>query len=165
MAAFDSVLVYNWFLLNLSISGGVVVKLLASGARGHGFDPDLAITIFEIGYLLLYSRNMAERSLKRRKYSKQPTNQSFDFGVVNCWCLVIEVFLQYYQDNKSKTVKILINIFDTNDYIPHFQTSCPVLIPADIRLLRNILFPTFCLPLRLVVILARHPESIQHTNK
>ena len=34
-----------------------------------------AATISEIGYLLHPSRDMAERSLKRRKSSKQPTNQ------------------------------------------------------------------------------------------
>ena len=33
----------------------------------------LAATISEIGHLLLPSRDMAERSLKRRKSSKQPT--------------------------------------------------------------------------------------------
>ena len=48
-------------------SGGVVVKLLACGARGlqvPGSIPGLAATISEIGYLLLRSRDMAERSLK-----------------------------------------------------------------------------------------------------
>ena len=49
-------------------TGGVVVKLLACGARGP------VATISEIGYILLPSRDMAERSLKRRKSSKQPTN-------------------------------------------------------------------------------------------
>ena len=50
-------------------SDGVVVKLLACGARG------LAATISEVGYLLLQSRDMAERSLKWRKPSKPPTEQ------------------------------------------------------------------------------------------
>ena len=54
-------------------SGGVVVKLLACGARGPGSISGLAATISEIGYLLLPRRDMAERSLKRRKSSKQPT--------------------------------------------------------------------------------------------
>ena len=48
-------------------SSGVVVKLLVSGARGPGSIPSLAATISEIGYLLLLSREMAERSLRRRK--------------------------------------------------------------------------------------------------
>ena len=38
-------------------------------------EPGLTTTISEIGYLLSPSRDMAERSLKRRKSSKQPTNQ------------------------------------------------------------------------------------------
>ena len=41
-----------------------------------GSIPGLAATISEIGYLLLLSRDMAERSLKRPKSSKQPTNQN-----------------------------------------------------------------------------------------
>ena len=41
----------------------------------RGSIPGLAATISEIGYLLLPSRDMAERSLKRRKSSKQLTNQ------------------------------------------------------------------------------------------
>ena len=53
-------------------SGGVVVKLLACGAEDQGSIPGLAATISEIGYLLLPSRDMAEKSLKRRKSSKQP---------------------------------------------------------------------------------------------
>ena len=63
-------------------SGGVVVKLLACGAEGRGSIPGLAATISEIGYLLLPSRDMAERSLKRRKSSKQPnpTIMSLNLG-------------------------------------------------------------------------------------
>ena len=56
-------------------SGGVVVKLLACGARGPGFDTRSRRYVSEIGYLLLPSRDMAERSLKRHKSSKQPTNR------------------------------------------------------------------------------------------
>ena len=52
------------------VLGAAVVKLLAFGARGPEFIPGLAATISEIGYLLLPSRDMAERSLKRRKFSK-----------------------------------------------------------------------------------------------
>ena len=37
--------------------------------------PGLELCISEIGYLLLPSRDMAEILLKRRKPSKQPTNQ------------------------------------------------------------------------------------------
>ena len=49
-----------------------MIKLLAWGARGLGFDfPSLS----EIGYLLLPSRDMAEIPLKRRKSVIQPTNQ------------------------------------------------------------------------------------------
>ena len=40
----------------------------------RGSIPGLASTISEIGHLLLPSHDMAERSLKRRKSSKQPTN-------------------------------------------------------------------------------------------
>ena len=36
--------------------------------------PGLAATVLEIGYLLLPIRDIAERSLKRHKSSKQPTN-------------------------------------------------------------------------------------------
>ena len=57
-----------------------VIKLLACGARGlllqvRGSIPSLAATISEIGYLLLPSRDMAERSLKWRKSTKLPTNR------------------------------------------------------------------------------------------
>ena len=41
----------------------------------RGSIPGLTAKISEIGYLLLPSCIMAERLLKRRKYSKQPTNQ------------------------------------------------------------------------------------------
>ena len=44
--------------------------------------PGLAATISEIGYVLLSSRYMAERSLKRRKSSKQPTNQFLYVGML-----------------------------------------------------------------------------------
>ena len=57
-------------------SGGVVVKILACGAVGPGFDSRPRRYDSEIGYLLLPCRDRAERSLKRRKSSKQPTNQS-----------------------------------------------------------------------------------------
>ena len=57
------------------VFGAGVVKLLTFGARGPGFIPGLAATISEIGYLLLPSRDMAERSLKRRKSSKQPNTK------------------------------------------------------------------------------------------
>ena len=57
--------------------GGVVVKLLACGARGPGLVSGLAATISEIGYLLLPSCDIAERSLKRLlKILKTTTNQS-----------------------------------------------------------------------------------------
>ena len=64
-------------------SGGVVVKLLASGERGPGFDSHFrrAATIPEIGYLLP-CRYIAEISLKRRNSSKQPTTQPSDVVVV-----------------------------------------------------------------------------------
>ena len=58
------------FQLYHGSSGGVVVKLLACGAEGRGSIPGLAATISEIGYLLLPCRDMAERSLKRRKIFK-----------------------------------------------------------------------------------------------
>ena len=47
--------------IHIRSSGGVVVKLLVCGAV-RGSIPDLAATISEIGYLLLPSRDMAERS-------------------------------------------------------------------------------------------------------
>ena len=46
---------------NLRTSGGVVVKLLAGGARGPGFD-SRSRRYNEICYLLLPSRDMAVRS-------------------------------------------------------------------------------------------------------
>ena len=52
-------------------------RLAAQEARGS--IPGLAATISEIGYLLLPSRDMAERLLKRRKSSKQPTKQAKNF--------------------------------------------------------------------------------------
>ena len=58
---------------NIRSSGSVVVKLLACGAEDRDSIPGLAATISEIGYLLLQSRDMAERSLKRLKSSKQQT--------------------------------------------------------------------------------------------
>ena len=45
-----------------------------SESTGVGF-PASPLEFSEIGYLLLPSRNMAERSLNRRQSSKQPTNQ------------------------------------------------------------------------------------------
>ena len=56
-----------------------MVKLLACGARGPGFDfPASPLEFSEIGYLLLPSRNMAEIPLNRRKFSKnQPNQQQF----------------------------------------------------------------------------------------
>ena len=62
---------YNQISYRLRSSGGVMVKLLVCGA--------LAATISEIGYLLLPSRDIAERSLKRHKSSNQPTNQAIDY--------------------------------------------------------------------------------------
>ena len=64
-----------WVKTPARSSDGVVVKLLACGAEGRGSIPRLAATISEIGYLLLPSRDMAERSLKRRKSSKNQPNQ------------------------------------------------------------------------------------------
>ena len=58
-------------------SGGVVVKLVACGARGPGFDFRPRRYNFRDWYLLLPSRNMAERSLKRRKSSNKPTNHVY----------------------------------------------------------------------------------------
>ena len=68
----------EYFMRRMGSSGGVVVKLLAYGARVPGFDSPSRRTISEIGYLLLPSRDMAERSLKRWKSSKQLTNHSWD---------------------------------------------------------------------------------------
>ena len=61
--------------------GAAVVYWLSSWLAEQevrGSIPGLAATISEIGYLLLPSRDMAERSLKRRKYpqNNQPTNQA-----------------------------------------------------------------------------------------
>ena len=53
-----------------------MVKLLACGARGPGFDFRFAVTISDIGYLLLQvATYMAEISLKWRKSSKQQQKQ------------------------------------------------------------------------------------------
>ena len=56
-------------------SRGVVVKLLACGARGQGFDSRSYLFDLRDWYLLLPSRNMAEISLKQLKCWKQPSNQ------------------------------------------------------------------------------------------
>ena len=45
-------------------SGGVVVKLLACGARGLGFNSRSRRNDFRDGYLLIPSRDMAEMLLK-----------------------------------------------------------------------------------------------------
>ena len=50
-------------LWTVGSSGGRMVKLLACGARGLGFDSRPPLEFSEIGYLLLPSRDMAERSL------------------------------------------------------------------------------------------------------
>ena len=47
--------------INTRSSDGVVVKLLACGARGPGLIPSLAAMISEIGYLLLQSRDREQR--------------------------------------------------------------------------------------------------------
>ena len=56
-------------------SCGVVVKLLACGTRGPGFDSRSRRYDVRDWYLLLPSRNMAERSLKRRKSSTTNNNR------------------------------------------------------------------------------------------
>ena len=75
---------YYWFyhpcLLSLwwqKMLGAVVVLWLSSWIAEQeirGSIPGLIDTISEIGYLLLPSHDRAERLLKRRKSSKQPTN-------------------------------------------------------------------------------------------
>ena len=56
------------FIIKSRSSGGRVVKLLASGARGPAGVrfPASPLEFSEIGYLLLPSRDMAERSINRR---------------------------------------------------------------------------------------------------
>ena len=76
---------YYWFyhpcLLSLwwqNMFGAVVVLWLSSWIAEQeirGSIPGLVDTISEIGYLLLPRHDMAERSLKRPKPSKQLTNQ------------------------------------------------------------------------------------------
>ena len=56
-------------------SVGEVVKLFGCGARGPGFDSRSRHYDFR-DLFLLPSHDMAERSLKRRKSSKQPTNNA-----------------------------------------------------------------------------------------
>ena len=63
-------------LLIYGSSGGVVVKLLACGARGPGSIPGLAPTTSEIGCLLLPCRDTAE--IKRSKPSKQQSLLIYD---------------------------------------------------------------------------------------
>ena len=53
-----------------------MVKLLACGARGPGFDSRSRRYDFRDLLSPASSRDMAEKSLKRRKSSKQPTNIS-----------------------------------------------------------------------------------------
>ena len=61
-------------------SSGVVVKLLACGARGRGSIPSPAASISETGYFLLPSRDMAEISQRRLKTSiQQTTNEAYVF--------------------------------------------------------------------------------------
>ena len=55
---------------NFTTMLGIAVRLIVKDPS----IPGLVATISEIGYLLLPSRDMAEKSLKRRKSSKQPTN-------------------------------------------------------------------------------------------
>ena len=63
-----TVIVAFYDTLGIRSSGGRVVKLLACGARGPGLIrfPASPLEFSEIGYLLLPSRDMAERSLNRR---------------------------------------------------------------------------------------------------
>ena len=58
-------------------SGGVVIKLLACGARGRKFDTWSCRYDFVDWLSPVSICDMAEIRLKRRKSSKQPTNQSY----------------------------------------------------------------------------------------
>ena len=62
-------------------SGGLVIKLLAGGAEGRDSIPGLADTSSDNSYLLFQSRDMAERSLKLRKFSKQSTQQELRHNI------------------------------------------------------------------------------------
>ena len=71
-------------------SGGVVVKLLACGARGLGFECRSRRYDFKDWLSPAPSRDMAERSLKRRKSSKQPTpNQSKNCPLLKNTCKLL----------------------------------------------------------------------------
>ena len=65
VSAHLKIVIFTPFLTWERSIGGRVVKLLACGARGPGF-PAPPLRFSEIGYLLLPSRDMAERSLNRR---------------------------------------------------------------------------------------------------
>ena len=71
---------YCWWRIYQSFMGAVVAEWLSSWLAEQevqGSIPRLATWISEIGYLLLPSCDMGEITLKRRKSSIQPTNQSF----------------------------------------------------------------------------------------
>ena len=77
-----------YFTLKMGSSGGVVVELWACETRGPWFHSWFAATIIsEIGYLLLQSRDMAERLLKRHKSSKQLTIY-IENALINQMCAI-----------------------------------------------------------------------------
>ena len=77
-------------LLSGRSSDGEGVKLFSwfSEQEDPGSIPGLAATISDIGYLLFPGSDMAERSLKRRKSSKQPQNNDTSCKPDVTFCIV-----------------------------------------------------------------------------
>ena len=76
------------FASEVNRSGGCgVVKRLACGASGLGFNPRFPNAISEIGYLLLPSRNITETLLRQCKFLKinQP-NSEVNIGIAHGLC-------------------------------------------------------------------------------
>ena len=92
---------------NPSSSCGVVVKLLACGARGLGFDSRssrydsrVVVSCFQVAI------DMDKRSLKRHKSSTQPTtekNRQNNIFALNVW--------RFWVDNRNATPNLIIRSF------------------------------------------------------
>ena len=87
---------FGSFWVNRRAGGGRVVSSLLAEQEDRVRFPASPLEFSEIGYLLLPSRDMAERSLNRRESSKQPTNQLRQFTSkwhVNCQMIIFLVVL------------------------------------------------------------------------
>ena len=77
----------------------------------RGSIPGLAVTISEIGYFLLPSRDMAERSLKRRK-SSTTTNQKLKLFYYYLYIHVYCIHIHLYEAPFYYLIHILYKKFD-----------------------------------------------------